>query len=115
MKRLVEELEDGRCKITEKTGEIHYTVIDRFIPDGYRDYWGTVLEILTQEQIDTTPLPYFDLDRWDTYPKENEKIMMNLFFSHNFLGQSICERVARIKLAQKLGMFDVISDDTENN
>ena len=115
-KRLVQEIENGLLRITEITGEIHISDPNYLpTPEGFNKFFGTVVPCLTQHQIDTTPLPVWDIDRWDRYPEGNEKVMPYLGFSHNFLAQSIIERIGKIKIAEKLGLLDHISDDSENN
>ena len=103
MKRTIEDLKDGRYKITEETGEVHYTEIERPFPEeGYRLFQYVAYEILTQEQIDSTQLPYFDLENYTEYPRESDTLFAFLYHSHNLYGRSLCERVARIKISQNL-------------
>lgn len=111
MKRKVELQESGNFKITEETGEIHYTQPDRPINDGFALFQGVVWPILTQSQVDTTDLPhYFNVDDYSEYPAENSTLFPYLVQSQSLQGRSICERIARVKIAHNLTMFE-----TENN
>jgi hypothetical protein len=100
--RIVEILEDGRSKVTEVTGEIHYTEIERPLDPGYRLFHYMPCELLTEAEIENTLLPYFNVEAFTEYPGENETIMPCLLHSHSLAGRMICERVARVKIAKNL-------------
>ena len=93
-------------KITEETGEIHYRVKETPQPDGYRIFHGYVCPILTQSEIDTTPLPHlFNVEDYSVYPAENETLFPYLHMSLTLLGRSIVERIARIHIARHLNLY----------
>ena len=106
MNRLLEPLPDGKYKITEVSGEIHYSEIERPFPEeGFRLFQYVSYPILSQCQIDNTSLPYFNVDDFKAYPRESDTLFSFLYHSHNLYARSICERVARIKIAQNLKLF----------
>ena len=103
MTRLIEPLKDGRSKVTEDSGEIWYSLIERGFPDeGYRLFQGVTYPILTQDQIENTVLPYFDALSHSKYPHESDQLFRNLYYSHNLYTRSILERVARLRIAEHL-------------
>ena len=107
MKRLLEFQSNGNFKITESTGELWYSQPDRPITDGYALFQGVVWPILTQSQIDSADLPhYFTVDEYPEYPMENSTLFPYLVQSHSLTGRSICERIARVKIAHNLNMFE---------
>ena len=101
MTRHIEDLKDGRYKITEASGEIHYTDPYRPMDEGYRLFQGVAVAILTQEQIDTTQLPFFNVDNYTEYPAENATLIHPRSCG-SYLGHMTAERVARVKIAQHL-------------
>jgi len=95
-------------KRTESTGETWFTQIERAIPDeGYRLFQGVAYPILTQEQIDSTDLPYFSKSKYETYPRESDTLFAFLYHSHNLYSRSILERVARIQIAKNLKLKSI--------
>ena len=103
MTRHIEDLKDGRYKVTEISGETWYSEYDRPVPEeGYRLFRGVAYEILTQDQIKNTVLPYFDVLSHSGYPLENDQLFGNLYYSHNLFGRSILERVARLRIQENL-------------
>ena len=101
MTRLIEDLKDGRYKITESTGELHYTDPYRPMDEGYRSFQGVAVAILTQSQIDTAQLPHLNVDSYSRYPSENDTLIHPRSCG-SYLGHMVAERVARIKIAEHL-------------
>ena len=104
MTRNIEYLKDGRHKIIEETGEIHYTEIERPMDEGYRLFRGVAFPILTQSEIDTTHLPFFNINSYSEYPSENDTLIHPRSCG-SYLGHMVAERVARIKIAQHLNLI----------
>ena len=104
MTRIVEPLPDGRNKIQELTGEIHYTDPYRPMDEGYRLFQGVAVAILTQEQIDTTQLPYFNVDSYTEYPAENATLIHPRSCG-SYLGHMVAERVARLRIQDNLKLI----------
>ncbi len=105
MKRTVEDLQDGRFKITESTGEIHYTTPERPVDGGYRLFEYVAYPILTQSDIETCPLPHFNVDSFTTYPNEGDRLFHPMMLSSK--NQHVmAERVARVKIAFNLNLFE---------
>lgn len=102
MERIRQDLGDGHYRVIEPTGEIHYTLPDRPLDEGYRLYQGLPCELLTQEQIDKTLLPYFEVENYSEYPDETMTLMPTLRLSLSRVGCVVAERVARIRIAQHL-------------
>ena len=101
MERIVEPLPDGRNKIQELTGELHYTDPYRPMDEGYRLFQGVAVAILTPEQIATTQLPFFNVATYTEYPAENATLIHPRSCG-SYLGHMVAERVARIKIAEHL-------------
>ena len=104
MTRIVEPLPDGRNKIQELTGEIHYTDPYRPMDEGCRLFQGVAFPILTQSEIDTTQLPYFNVDSYTEYPAENATLIHPRSCG-SYLGHMVAERVARVKIAKNLSLI----------
>lgn len=103
MERFKEYLDDGIYRITEETGEVHYTALERPMEDGYRLFQYVAYPILTQDEIDTVQLPpSFDVDSYKVYPEESETLFPYLIQSHSLTGRSIIERIARIRIQENL-------------
>ena len=110
MTRLIEDLKDGRYKITESTGELHYTDPYRPMDENYRLFQGIALAILTQEQIDTVQLPHFNVDSYTEYPAENATLIHPRSCG-SYLGHMVAERVARVKIAKNLSLISTNEDN----
>ena len=104
MTRNLELLPDGRYKITEVTGELHYSDPERPMDEGYRLFRGVAFPILTQSEIDTTHLPFFNINSYSEYPSENDTLIHPRSCG-SYLGHMVAERVARIKIAQHLNLI----------
>ena len=103
MTRQMEKLKCDRYRVTEETGEVWYTEIERGVPDeGYRLHHYVAMPILTPQQIADTVLPHFDLESYTAYPQESDTLFSFLCLSHNLYARSILERVARIRITEYL-------------
>ena len=105
MKRLLEFQSSGQYKITETTGEMHLTAIERPQTEGFRLFQYVACEILTEDQIKNTVLPYFDLANYSEYPAESASLF-NRAACGSYNHWMICERIARIHIAHNLNMFE---------
>ena len=110
MKRNLELLSDGRYKITEETGETHFTDPYRPMDEGYRLFQGVAVAILTQSEIDTTHLPFFNINSYSEYPSENGTLIHPRSCG-SYLGHMVAERVARVKIAQHLRSISTSEDN----
>lgn len=104
MTRLIEDLKDGRHKITESTGELHYTDPYKPMDEDYRLFRGVAFPILTQSEIETTQLHFFNVATYTEYPSENDTLIHPRSCG-SYLGHMTAERVARIKIAQHLNLI----------
>jgi hypothetical protein len=100
--QIIQELPDGRSKIIEATGEIHFTEIEKPVDSGYRLFHYMPCALLTADDIENTLLPYFDVEAFTEYPSESDTIMPGLMMSHSLQGRILCERVARVHIAKNL-------------
>ena len=107
MKRLIESVPNGLIqKITESTGEMHWTAIERPQIEGYRLFQYVACPILTQDQIDNTVLPQiFNVGDYLEYPAESSSLFQRMLCG-SYSNWMVCERVARIQIAQNLNMFE---------
>lgn len=113
MERVLEVLEDGQTKVIEPTGEIWFSPPDYKIIDGYRIYKGIEHPILTDDEIKNAPLHFFQIDHYDSYPAENDHDFSYFEYCKTDHYRSVAERVARVRIAQKLNLINNISDKSE--